>query len=261
MKITRFKKKRNNIYEIILSDNTSLSFYDDTILKYNLLIKKEIDDKVLKEILEYNNAIDAYYKALNYINKKLRTKKEINSYLTKYNYSNNIINNTISKLKNNGYLNDELYIKSYINDQVNLTMKGPKKILMELEKLGFNNQDINNYLDTFSSDVWEDKIKIIINKKIRGNHKLSSNMLIKKIKQDLIQLGYSIDIINSIISNISIDEDVSIIEKEYDKLYKKLMKKHDKDKINSLIKYELIKKGFSTDIINEIISQKKDSLE
>ena len=45
MKIEKFKKKKNNIYEIILSDNTSLSFYDDTILKYNLLLTKDIYTK------------------------------------------------------------------------------------------------------------------------------------------------------------------------------------------------------------------------
>ena len=34
----------------------------------------------------------------------------------------------------------------------------------------------------------------------------------------------------------------------------------NKEKVNNLIKYELIRKGFSIDNINNIISQKKDSI-
>ena len=243
MKIEKFKKKKNNIYEIILSDNTSLSFYDDTILKYELLLTKDIDTKKLKEITEYNSTLEAYYKAINYINKKLRTKKEIIEYLKKYSYTKEQIEYVIEILINNNYLNDSLYIKSYINDQINLTLKGPKKITLELEKLGFNNSDINNYLDTFDNDIWKDKIKTIVNKKIKGNHKLSNNMLLKKTKQYLINQGYYIEDINNAMDNITIEENTSIIEKEYDKLYKRLSKKYEDEKLFMMIKYELIKKA------------------
>ena len=257
MKISKFKKKKNNLYEITLSDNTSLSFYDDTILKYELLLTKEIPDDKIKEILSFNQQQEAYYKSLNYINKKLRTKKEINKYLTKYNYSKDDIDYVISRLIENNYLNDEIYIKSYINDQINLTLKGPKKISFELEKLGFNTQDIINYIDSFESDIWLDKINTIMIKKIKSNHKLSSNMLLKKLKQDLVIQGYDIELINNVLSNYYIEEDISIIEKEYYKLYKRLEKKYDKEKLSNMIKYELIKKGFNIDSINNIISQKK----
>ena len=59
--------------------------------------------------------------------------------------------------------------------------------------------------------------------------------------------------------NITIEENTNIIEKEYDKLYKRLSKKYENEKLFMMIKYELIKKGFSIENINTIISQKKDS--
>lgn len=48
-------KKINNKYTIILSDNSSLSFYSDTLIKYNLLKPREISDKELEEIINYND--------------------------------------------------------------------------------------------------------------------------------------------------------------------------------------------------------------
>ncbi len=159
MEIVKLSKKSNNLYKIEFSDNTSLNFYDDTIIKYNLLINKKLDAKTFKEIIAYNDEVSAYYKAINYIKQKLRTKKEIENKLKKLNYNKEIISNVIKKLENQGYLNDELYIKSYINDQINLSIKGPKKIINELEKLGFKNVD--EYLNV-DNDIWINKINKII---------------------------------------------------------------------------------------------------
>ena len=94
-KISRIKKN-NNKYTIILSDNSSLSFYSDTLIKYNLLKPREINDKELEEIINYNNFIDAYNKALKYISFKVRTKKEIKDKLR--DYSKNIVVDVIKKL-------------------------------------------------------------------------------------------------------------------------------------------------------------------
>ena len=74
MEIVKLSKKSNNLYKIEFSDNTSLNFYDDTIIKYNLLINKKLDAKTFKEIIAYNDEVSAYYKAINYIKQKLRTK-------------------------------------------------------------------------------------------------------------------------------------------------------------------------------------------
>ena len=41
MKINKFKKVGKNKYKIIF-DNTDLTLYEDVILKYDLLIKKEV---------------------------------------------------------------------------------------------------------------------------------------------------------------------------------------------------------------------------
>ena len=89
-------KKNNNKYTIILGDNSSLSFYSDTLIKYNLLKPRKISDKELEKIINYNNFIEAYNKALKYISFKVRTKKEIKDKLCDYN--KNIVNDVIKKL-------------------------------------------------------------------------------------------------------------------------------------------------------------------
>ena len=67
MKIKKIEKKTNNLYKITLSDNTSLSFYDETIIKFDLLFNKELYKEKIDDLIIFNNKIDGYYKMINYI--------------------------------------------------------------------------------------------------------------------------------------------------------------------------------------------------
>ena len=73
MKIIKFKLKKNNIYEIIFDNKLKFDLYDDIIIKYNLLTKKEIDNNEFDNIVKDNFELSAYYKSLKYINIKMRT--------------------------------------------------------------------------------------------------------------------------------------------------------------------------------------------
>jgi len=242
MKIISYQKKKNNLYEITLSNNEVYALYDDVILKYELLLKKEINDKELEKILEDNKLQESYIKALKYLNSKLRTEKEIRKKLAEYDYKT--VNYVIERLKKEGYINDKLYIKSYINDEINLKLIGQNKILYDLKKLGFSNDDILNYLNTFDNELWLNKIDKYISKKINNNHNLSGMMLKQKIIQELINKGFYKEDINSIIDNFTFEDNNDIKEKEYNKLKIKLSKKYSGEELEYRIKIGLLKKGY-----------------
>ena len=246
MKVERIIKKKNNQYQIMLSDKTSLSFYDDTIIKYNLLSKKEFDKKKLEEVIKYNNNIKAYYDALKYIKSKLRTKREIEDKL-RMNYGNDTIKDTIKRLEEQKYLNDEVYIKSYIADQINLSLKGPKKIIYELEKLGFKSNEVEKYLD-YDDNFWQDRIKKIINKKIKSNRNYSKRTLQNKIKEDLKTMGYTFDLIGNLVDNMDYSDDEDIIKKEILKAYRKYSRKYKDKELEFKLKQYLYSKGYNTSI-------------
>ena len=108
MKIISYKKIKQNKYEVTLSNNESVLLYDDIILKYELLTKKEIDNQKLKEIILDNSKYDVYYAMLKDISKKFRTEKELRSKFK--DYDNEVVDYAIKRLKNEKYLNNELYI-------------------------------------------------------------------------------------------------------------------------------------------------------
>ena len=246
MKIEKIKKKKSNIYEVTLSNKDKINLYDDVILKYELLIKKDIDDKLLKKIIDDNSYLESYYIALKYISIRLRTEKEIRKKLKNYNKSIN--DYAINRLKNEGYLNNSLYIKSYINDEINLKLVGYNKILYDLKKLGFNEEEIKDYLDTIDNNIFLDKINNYIEKRINTNHNLSALMLKNKILTDLISKGFNKEDISNILDNYNIKDNEDIYLKEYNKIKNKLGRKYSGEELEYQIRINLYKKGYKKNL-------------
>lgn len=242
MEIKSYKKVKSNLYEITFKDNTKIKLYDDIILKHNLLLTNVITKEDLDKIIQDNSYLESYYEALKYLNTKLRTEKEIRKKLK--DYSKEAVNYTIERLKGEKYLNDEVYIKAYVNDAINLKLMGPNKILYELKKLGFKESDILNYLNTFSTQVWNEKINNYIKKKINSNHNLSNYMLKQKIIKDLSNKGFYKEDILNVLEEYSFPSENMIYEKEYEKLKNKYQKKYSGNDLENKIKATLYQKGF-----------------
>ena len=94
-------------------DEFSVSIHEDLILKYQLLLKKNISVDDLDKIRMENNKYEAYNMALKYIKRRLRSEYEVRNYLTEKATSLDNINFTCELLKKQGYLNDKVYALSY----------------------------------------------------------------------------------------------------------------------------------------------------
>ncbi len=242
MKINKFKKVGKNKYKIIFN-NSDITLYEDVILKYNLLLIKDIDEKLLDKVIEENIYYEAYHLSLSYIEIKMRNKKEIEEYLTKKGFDKKYIDFTISKLENLNLLNSISYIRAFINDKVNLSNDGPYKIKKALLDYGFEESDIDSQLNTINYDIWECKMLKIINKKKSLMKNKSYYMFINKLKNDLYNLGYDKDMIDDNLSKINYESKSNI------KDFEKFNKKYNGDK-NKII-MAMQRKGYNYDeIIN-----------
>ncbi len=242
MKIQKYSKDKSNQYKVTI-DDCEYAIYDDVIIKFGLLLKKDISASDLKEILKYNDELDSYYLSIKYITKKLRSEKEIYEYLKKKEVSENVIENTIAKLRENKFLDDDIYLKAYINDQLTLSNNGPKKIAKNLVTLGLDESLINNALNNIDVSLWEEKIDKYVSKKVNANHNSSVKMLKMKIVNDLVNLGYDKEMIMPIINRYDID-DHEVFMHEYEKAKRQLEKKYEGYELEKKIREKLYRKGF-----------------
>lgn len=254
MKIIKYKKMTKGRYKVTF-DTAELILYEDVIIKNNLLIKKNITLELLEKLLEENKYFEIYNISLNYIEIKLRTELELKKYLMKKLYPEDLINNIISRLKKEKYIDEERYIQAYINDKINLSNKGPFKIKRELLDLGLNETKIDEYLQTIDYDIWKEKISKIVNKYLKiMNHK-SLNMIKNKLKLDLYNLGYQNELIESFVNKLNKDDNENL-KKDYIKCLKKYEKKYDGYILETKIKNYLFNKGYKIEDITSLINNK-----
>lgn len=193
MKINKFKKSGKNKYKVFFDDEEIILF-EDVIIKHNLLSKKDIDLIMFEKILEDNSFYEIYNNALNYIDIKMRNERELKEYLKRKKYDEFLIEEVIEKLKEEKFIDNEKYVRAYVNDKIHLSSYGPYRIRSELLKFNIDEYIINEYLNTIDEEIWIKKIKKIIEKKIKLNKKLKNNLLKLKISEYLFYLGYEKDL-------------------------------------------------------------------
>lgn len=242
MEIVKYKYMGNGKYKVYFPINDYV-LYEDVILKYNILTKKDITKEELIKLLDENNYYEEYNKTLKYLAQRTRSKKEVRDYLTKNEVKNEYIEKIINNLTKNGYLNDKIFCNLYIKDAINLKDVGPLKIKRELKGHDIEEETIDEELKQFTKDIQIKKIDKYINNKVKINKNKSLAILKQKLLNDLINKGYYREDIISILNNINIDDE-KIKDLEYQKLYNKLSKKYSGSELSYKIKQKLYQKGF-----------------
>ena len=241
-KITSIKSISDNKFSLLI-DGEKHIIYGDVLLEYNILRPMEINSDTYINLINTNNYRIAYYKVINFINAKMRTEKEIRNKLYTLKVSKDNSNKIIKELYLKNYINDDLYVRSFVNDQINLTLNGPHKIYYELKRNDFTDELINKYLD-FKNDIWKERTKKLIDKKVKANHKLSRLKLLQKIKNDLKNLGYEEWMYKSYLDEVYISDE-NQYQKDYEKYHIKLSKKYTGEKLEVMIKRKMYSLGYN----------------
>ena len=243
IKIVKYKKSTNGKYKVYLDNDKELLLYEDVILKYNLLLIKEIDSKLLIDIDKYNQECDVYYVALNSIKSRFKSIYDLRLTLLKKEYPEDLVSKAIDKLIKQGYLNDRSFTKSYINNKMITSNYGPYRIEKELLEKKIDSDIIKEEIEVFTDEEQITRIKKLIEKGIKTNHTRGGIVLKQKIYNDLKLLGYDISLISSVISTYSFEEDSDIVKREYDKLYRKYSRKYSGNELKNKIREKMYLKG------------------
>ncbi len=252
MKCLKIKKGTKNTYLIILEEKT-LVVTDDILVKYNLLTKKDYSEKEINMIEQEMKELTSYYDAISYISRKMRSQKEVETFLKKKEYSLETIQKTIHKLEKEHLLDEDKYLEAYLHDTLKFSLDGPNKIKRKLEQLGIQEEKINIHLEAIDEEIWQEKIKKIITKKMNGNQKYSEKVWKQKVINYLYQNGYDVSKEKYILEDINLPNTLEIVRKEEQKIRKKLERKFTDTELEYQIKEKLKQKGFKIEEIREVL--------
>lgn len=125
----------------------------ETVLKFRLKVGDQVETENLTEILIQNERSEALNKAVAYISKYLKTKREVKDYLIRKGYSEEIAWYCVDKLKEYDYVNDTEYSKRYV-ESVSKN-QGRRLVEYKLMMKGVKKQDIATAYDESTVDAKE----------------------------------------------------------------------------------------------------------
>ncbi len=176
-------KSRANIF---LNGEFVCGLNNITIVKNGLKIGTVIQKENLLKIYNESEMEGAYEKALSLLSRQKYTKKAIVDKLKAKGYDAEIIENVINKLAEYGYINDEDFVKSFVNCN---TTKSRRAIEANLMQKGIKREVIKEVLEDSTTKESEREKCVLASQKYMKN-KILDDSVAKKLKAHLMYKGF-----------------------------------------------------------------------
>lgn len=202
--ITKIESQRNKSrVNIFVDDSFFCGLNKETAILFGLKEGKEVDEKKLEKVIFESEIKSAFEKALDYVGRRMNTRKELFDKLTKKGYSSQVAQNAIQKLEEYHYIDDELFSKQFVNSNPNLS----KKVLkIKLAQKGVTSDIIQEILSDRSKD---DEFELCLKqaKKYVKSKSIEGLKELQKMQASLARKGFDYDIIKKVSKIVSQVED------------------------------------------------------
>lgn len=184
------KQKKGDRYNLFVDGEFYSGIEPDVIVKYSFKNFMEIEREKIEKIVLESETFYAFNKSLNYLSKQMKTENDIREYLLNKGIKKEAVENAIEKLKEYKYINDEIYVKNYVEYYKDKC--GKIKIKHSLQNKKIDEEIIKTYLDYDE----EENLNVVISliEKQSKNKELDIKLK-QKIIRNLSSKGYSFELI------------------------------------------------------------------
>ncbi len=267
-KITRIttQKKNTSRYNIFFGDNESDAYafsVDEAILiEFHLRKELELDEETIEAIIQKDNIYKSYTQAIHYLSYRMRSCKEVYDYLANKEIPHQYIEEIIQRLTKEKLLNDREFAEMFMRTRINTSTKGPKIIANELKEKGISNTIIAAVLELFTYELQYEKVRKLMDKKMKQTRKDSFRKKLQKLQMNLMQKGFAQEVIKAVTNDCfeekDEDEEWNALVYQGEKLYKKHSSKLEGYELRSKLTQALHQKGFTFDHIQEFVNKKME---
>jgi regulatory protein len=168
MKVTAIKQQARDVsrYSVFVDNKYSFSLSESALLNSKLVSGQELDDLGLDRFMQLSTDDKLYNQALHYVAARSKTEGEIRDYLRRKNASDELADETIDRLSRIGLIDDEAYVRSYINSRQNLKPTSKRKLIADLSKKHIKRSLISDIMDETEVDE-SSALKYLIEQKRR----------------------------------------------------------------------------------------------
>lgn len=197
MQITDIKSVSKTKFKVYLDGRFAFTLYKGELFRYRIQEDGELSEEVYQEIREKVVLKRAKLRAMHLLNDMDRTESQLRTKLLNGDYPADIVDEAIAYVKSFGYINDESYIRRFIESRKN--SKSKKEIYALLMKKGVDMERVREILsEYYSAEDSLNAIRDLLRKK-RYDPKSATDQEMRKIYGYLARKGFGYEDIRQVI--------------------------------------------------------------
>ena len=197
MQITDIKSVSKTKFKVYLDGQFAFTLYKGELFRYRIQEDGELSEEVYQEIREKVVLKRAKLRAMHLLNDMDRTESQLRTKLLNGDYPADITDEAIAYVKSFGYINDESYIRRFIESRKN--SKSKKEIYALLMKKGVDMERVREILsEYYSAEDSLNAIRDLLRKK-RYDPKSATDQEMRKIYGYLARKGFGYEDIHQVI--------------------------------------------------------------
>ena len=175
----------------------------ETVMRHRLKIGASVSPEDLDEIQAESETMRALDKALNFISRSQKTKKQVEDYLESKGYLEKTIEAVLDKMSAYKFVNDQNYAKDYAKSASK--NKGKRLISLELKRKGVSDEDMSEALNDIDGETETEAATKIAEKYLKNKEKTRESAV--KCYKYLLSKGFDYETAKEAADKIIKDED------------------------------------------------------
>jgi regulatory protein len=204
MKITGLTQQKNNPnrYNREVDGEFKKGISDTMVLEFGLREGSEISNEELQKVITSEDRNKVKDKALEFLGRRLHSRRELEIKLIKKDYSEEQIQSTLDELEKEKYLDDLEFAKELVKLRQEKSPKGSIYLKKELYQKGIPEEIIEKVIAEEYPLAKEIEVAgIVLKKKAKSLRNLEFKARQEKLKQFLIQRGFQFEVIDEVMEN------------------------------------------------------------
>lgn len=195
------QEKQAERYNIYIENQYAFSVYEDTLIKHRLLKDQQVEAHQIRDILLTDELQKGYRAAVHSLSRRMKTEQELLQFLDRKGFDREISKEIVSRLKEQGYIDDFQFALSLTRQRIFSQKKGRLYIRHELLHMGVSKQRAADALEQINPDAeYEQALNLALKKWNRLTERTRDNK--RKIAAFLQRRGYPMDIIMKVLKEL-----------------------------------------------------------
>jgi regulatory protein len=190
------QKKNKERFNLYIDDEYGFSVDISILIKYSLKKGMELDDALIDDILSSEEKVSVYNYGISVLSRYAKSEYELRLKMKNKGFEPQLIDNAINTLKEQKYLDDEKYCEMFINDKLNISKHGVRKIKEALYYKGIDKEIIEEKIKNISAGSEEERAFILGQKKLLNIKENDNRKKMAKLSNYLIGKGFEYETVN-----------------------------------------------------------------